>query len=334
MGEKDANTSIQWWGAMKEACHNARRGNYAHRTYNTQGDLERSIIVGKIFYFPRTDMLNGEVTCVFLAIAVIAAFVIPLFPQPFPMAGVIIGVLLALCGFALYFFLRNFVSVGPGGVYFRVGVREQFLPWTLISSVKGKRVQRRTVQIGSLRELSRVEWPRITINVIHQSPVVIEGKNYDLMEFPEHGGQSRNDSPPPFGRQSRPPVLRSLFYDLFTAYWQRAQQNGLPLPPQVWEQARQEKSTPAAPTNGNTETPVRTEVRETEASIIVTADLPGVTREDIKIEMEDGTITIDADCPEKGKAYHKRIPLRAKVREGTIKGRYQNGVLEVTLTKK
>ena len=70
------------------------------------------------------------------------------------------------------------------------------------------------------------------------------------------------------------------------------------------------------------------DVIEHEKEIDVLAELPGVEKENIDIHAAEDRLTIKV--PEK---FHKQIVLPAKVKEGTVKAHYKNGVLTVTLKK-
>ena len=65
--------------------------------------------------------------------------------------------------------------------------------------------------------------------------------------------------------------------------------------------------------------------------IKVYAELPGVEKEDIKLNATENTLTISVDT-EKRK-YYKEISLPSPVKPETAKAMYRNGVLEVQLEK-
>lgn len=69
--------------------------------------------------------------------------------------------------------------------------------------------------------------------------------------------------------------------------------------------------------------------KEKEVSVIV--ELPGVEKEDIKLEAKSETLSVKVDAKER--KYSKEISLPAKVKPETAKATYKNGVLEVTLEK-
>jgi HSP20 family molecular chaperone IbpA len=77
------------------------------------------------------------------------------------------------------------------------------------------------------------------------------------------------------------------------------------------------------------------------------ADLPGVKKEDINIELTPDTVDIAAEpqaemepeqqpytCRERGCAYKRKIYLPASVIPEKAKARFNNGVLEITMPRK
>jgi len=81
--------------------------------------------------------------------------------------------------------------------------------------------------------------------------------------------------------------------------------------------------------------------------IHLVADLPGVKKEDINIELTPDIIDIEAEpqaaaeheqqpyaCRERGCAYKRRINLPASVIPEKAKARFNNGVLEITMPRK
>ena len=70
------------------------------------------------------------------------------------------------------------------------------------------------------------------------------------------------------------------------------------------------------------------DVTETEDEIIVTAETPGVRKEEIKIEVRDSELEIRA-----GDKFYKKIDLPAAVNPDESKATYNNGVLEIKLKK-
>jgi HSP20 family protein len=71
---------------------------------------------------------------------------------------------------------------------------------------------------------------------------------------------------------------------------------------------------------------------EEDEKLKVVAELPGVSKEEIKLYVTSDTLTIDVDTPER--RYHKELDLPFEIVEKSAKSSYLNGVLETILTKK
>lgn len=74
------------------------------------------------------------------------------------------------------------------------------------------------------------------------------------------------------------------------------------------------------------------DVMSTNGEIKVIAELPGVEKEDIKLQGTEKTLTISVDTSQH--KYYKEVELPSKVDPKQAKSSYKNGVLEVTLPKK
>jgi HSP20 family protein len=83
----------------------------------------------------------------------------------------------------------------------------------------------------------------------------------------------------------------------------------------------------------NTREPlVDTSVDEKNNSLTITAEMPGISKEDIKLNASDKQIIIHA---EKGdKKYHTEIPLNIEIEDTSAKATYSNGILELRLRLK
>ncbi len=92
---------------------------------------------------------------------------------------------------------------------------------------------------------------------------------------------------------------------------------------------------------------MRVDIRETEKDYILEADLPGVEKEDINIEIHDNRLTISVQSDEKkeeqkGNYIRRERRLSSMVRtfaidniqSDKISAKYENGVLVLTLPKK
>lgn len=94
------------------------------------------------------------------------------------------------------------------------------------------------------------------------------------------------------------------------------------------------------------ENPIKTDIRETEKEYIVEAELPGVTKEDIKIDLRDDVLSIfveqNKEVNEERENYIRRERKYGSycrnfyvdnVDNEKVTARYDNGVLFVTLPK-
>ena len=73
-------------------------------------------------------------------------------------------------------------------------------------------------------------------------------------------------------------------------------------------------------------------VDDKEKVLKVVAEMPGVEKSDIKIEVIGRTINIEAEHGER--KYHAKIPVKQKVDEDSVKATYANGILEVKFNLK
>jgi len=91
----------------------------------------------------------------------------------------------------------------------------------------------------------------------------------------------------------------------------------------------------------------RIDVRESEAEVVVEADLPGVEEKDIEVSLHDGVLTLRAERQDSSEAkdegWHRRerihrsfqraVPLPVAVDSEKVQASYKAGVLRVTLPK-
>jgi HSP20 family protein len=89
------------------------------------------------------------------------------------------------------------------------------------------------------------------------------------------------------------------------------------------------------------------DIQETEQEYVVKADLPEVKKEDVKVEFEDGVLTVEGERrqekEEKGKTFHKiergygkfvrRFALPTEVDATKVSAEFKEGVLNVHLPK-
>jgi len=89
------------------------------------------------------------------------------------------------------------------------------------------------------------------------------------------------------------------------------------------------------------------DIRETDEEVIVTVELPGVSKDDIQLKATEDSIEIRVETKklveEKGedffrkersyRGFYRRITLPCKVIPEKAKAKYENGILEVRLPK-
>ncbi len=89
------------------------------------------------------------------------------------------------------------------------------------------------------------------------------------------------------------------------------------------------------------------DVVETSKEIKVKADLPGLEEKDIKIELNDGYLTIIGErkeeseekgahtysCERRYGSFSRTLPINADIKENEVKAHFKNGTLEIILPK-
>lgn len=91
------------------------------------------------------------------------------------------------------------------------------------------------------------------------------------------------------------------------------------------------------------------DVVESDTAYTVLLDMPGLTREDIKVKIEDRRVTVTGQATEgpapregdrvvwrerQGPRYARTFTLTADIDQGDSNARYENGVLSLTLSKR
>jgi HSP20 family protein len=77
---------------------------------------------------------------------------------------------------------------------------------------------------------------------------------------------------------------------------------------------------------------VDTSLDEKDSTLTITAEMPGITKQDVKVAVDDGLITIHA---EKGdKKYHTELPIDTELDSDAAKATYTNGILELKIKLK
>jgi HSP20 family protein len=77
---------------------------------------------------------------------------------------------------------------------------------------------------------------------------------------------------------------------------------------------------------------VDTTVDEKDHSLVITAEMPGLSKENIKVNTTENLITIHGEKDQK--KYHTDIPLNVEIDDSTTKATYSNGILELRLKLK
>ena len=77
---------------------------------------------------------------------------------------------------------------------------------------------------------------------------------------------------------------------------------------------------------------VDTTVDAKENRLIITAEMPGVTKQDIKVSIAENSVTIHAEKGEK--KYHADIPVNVELDDASAKATYSNGILELKIKLK
>ncbi len=86
-------------------------------------------------------------------------------------------------------------------------------------------------------------------------------------------------------------------------------------------------------------------MKESKGELIVTVELPGLTKDDVKIKLEDQTLTIEGERKKEAKEekegyfrsersyrrFYRSIPLPPIARLELIRAQINNGVFEVTI---
>jgi HSP20 family protein len=77
---------------------------------------------------------------------------------------------------------------------------------------------------------------------------------------------------------------------------------------------------------------VDTKIDEKDNTLTITAEMPGVSKQDIKVKVSQDYVSIHA---EKGdKKYHTDIPVDVELDDKSAKATYSNGILELKIKLK
>jgi len=73
------------------------------------------------------------------------------------------------------------------------------------------------------------------------------------------------------------------------------------------------------------------DIIEGDKEISVIAEVPGVRKEDIELEIDENSLKINVDTAER--KYHKELELPCEIKPEKVKATYKNGVLEVKMER-
>ena len=90
------------------------------------------------------------------------------------------------------------------------------------------------------------------------------------------------------------------------------------------------KKTPKGPKVEEEREPI-TDVFDEKDEIRVYAEMPGVSQEDIRLDLKGDILDISAQSGDR--KYHKEVLLPAKVKPETLESSYKNGILEIKIKK-
>ena len=74
------------------------------------------------------------------------------------------------------------------------------------------------------------------------------------------------------------------------------------------------------------------DVTTTDKEVKVVVEMPGITKENIRINIHDGTLEVKSEDPQR--KYHRTIEIPTETDIETAKSAYNNGILEITFRKK
>ena len=103
-------------------------------------------------------------------------------------------------------------------------------------------------------------------------------------------------------------------------------------PNQLGVTATMGKATKSSPQQISAEREPLVDLNTTDKEVKVILEIPGVKKEDIKIKTFDEAVEVTANNPQR--KYHKIIDLPKEANPQTAKSTYQNGILEISFTKK
>lgn len=92
---------------------------------------------------------------------------------------------------------------------------------------------------------------------------------------------------------------------------------------------------------------IRADVKETENEYVIEAEIPGADKDDIKLDLDDNSLTISVERKQEEKEERQNYIRRERrygsysrsfyvdnIKHDSVKAEYKNGILKVTLPKK
>jgi HSP20 family protein len=74
------------------------------------------------------------------------------------------------------------------------------------------------------------------------------------------------------------------------------------------------------------------DVIDSDKEIYITAEIPGIEKENINVELTKDSLILNVKHPERG--FNKEINLPAEINKKPVEAKYNNGVLSITLKKR
>ena len=77
---------------------------------------------------------------------------------------------------------------------------------------------------------------------------------------------------------------------------------------------------------------IDTSIDEKSNTLVITAEMPGVTKEDVRVNIHENYVSIHAEKDDK--KYHSDIPINSELESKSAKATYSNGILELKIRLK
>lgn len=77
----------------------------------------------------------------------------------------------------------------------------------------------------------------------------------------------------------------------------------------------------------------RVDVYQTEKDVVVEAEIPGVSKEDLDIYIDENSIKLSSRTERDYGSFSRTIPLPVEVKSEDAKAEYRDGILSITVPK-